>query len=508
MPPNPNINLNVVLRSVHSEAGAPLLNEHKRTFVARRLLQTLLGGVRWRGGQPFSVTLLQLALLLLPLLCGGVFTLAGELGDLSRPLVGVLSGICAAVVHLAIQLAVFRVERKNAVSPGLLGRQKGAAISLGEEDEVDFDFGLFSHETLSYVFFGKRPLPLRAACSLLYGATCGLVTVFLLPSTIGDSYPWTGVPALFVFGWLAAMVGLYELMVGAAPEPSVYASVESPLLSALYRPFYLVFIALIHEGTRGLSEYTNINTAYYIIFCVLPLLWLLAIAPPLDALASWAGEHFIVYALGGTPAASDRRLASMLVASMALFGVKIALYLHASVTATVVVSSILGFVLSLDLSRQLFALQQWFARHSNKVGGEPLGGDGKSASSSSASAAAAASSGSSRDPYTWIIFPASNFLVYLPVLVGLPVMAGLLSEYVRDKQTGPSTAVQTAFQVLLWVLYGLMLLARELQHVYVCFGLLRNPLYPSVSSPTFARDKARLRATLGRLHQTLVRVCV
>lgn len=46
----------------------------------------------------------------------------------------------------------------------------------------------------------------------------------------------------------------------------------------------------------------------HILFPFLPLLWILGILPPLDALFPWLAEQALVLGLGGSPLATDLRL--------------------------------------------------------------------------------------------------------------------------------------------------------------------------------------------------------
>ena len=55
------------------------------------------------------------------------------------------------------------------------------------------------------------------------------------------------------------------------------------------------------------SELTSLNFALHVLFCILPLLWIVGVLPPLDALFAWAAEQGLVLVLGGSPMASDFR---------------------------------------------------------------------------------------------------------------------------------------------------------------------------------------------------------
>jgi len=69
-------------------------------------------------------------------------------------------------------------------------------------------------------------------------------------------------------------------------------------------PSFLLFFVC----TRSYSELVSVDKALHILFPFLPLLWILGILPPLDALFSWLAEQTLVLVLGGSPLATDLRL--------------------------------------------------------------------------------------------------------------------------------------------------------------------------------------------------------
>ena len=65
-------------------------------------------------------------------------------------------------------------------------------------------------------------------------------------------------------------------------------------------------ILLVHFS-RHYSSLDEVSKVLYIVMAILPLLWVVGILPPLDALFPWLGEQVLVFALGGTYMASDSR---------------------------------------------------------------------------------------------------------------------------------------------------------------------------------------------------------
>lgn len=60
--------------------------------------------------------------------------------------------------------------------------------------------------------------------------------------------------------------------------------------------------------TRHYPELASVDKALHIVFPFLPLLWIMGILPPLDALFPWLAEQTLVLVLGGSPLATDLRL--------------------------------------------------------------------------------------------------------------------------------------------------------------------------------------------------------
>ena len=71
--------------------------------------------------------------------------------------------------------------------------------------------------------------------------------------------------------------------------------------------FHLFFFFFFHIF-RHYSELVATDKVLHILFPFLPLLWILGILPPLDALFPWLAEQALVFGLGGSPLATDLRL--------------------------------------------------------------------------------------------------------------------------------------------------------------------------------------------------------
>jgi len=74
----------------------------------------------------------------------------------------------------------------------------------------------------------------------------------------------------------------------------------------------LIYFSLFILQTRSYSELASLDKALHIVFPFLPLLWIMGVLPPLDALFPWLAEQTLVLVLGGSPLATDVRLVNKL----------------------------------------------------------------------------------------------------------------------------------------------------------------------------------------------------
>lgn len=86
--------------------GVPLLNEYKLEFFAKRLPQTILGGLKLRIGYdaPFYVYINQVVLFVVPFILGGIFTLLVELDTIKDYIAVYTFGALMTAFVLLVQL--------------------------------------------------------------------------------------------------------------------------------------------------------------------------------------------------------------------------------------------------------------------------------------------------------------------------------------------------------------------------------------------------------------------
>lgn len=223
------------------ESSAPLINDYKLAFFAKRFPQTLLGGLKLRLGYeaPFFVYVNQLLFFLYPLILGGVFTGLSESSFVTSMVCCYVIASLVTCLVIAINLAVwFKQKRFTNIS-------KIQPNVLAEEDEVDFEYccGL---ETLEFIFTSKKNVPLIFMHGLCSGLLCGLMFLYLLPTNLNRLYSNTGATVvLYAFGWLTVCVAQYSLTASPPPEPATFRPHLWVDVNHFMRPFYVIVFGIL-----------------------------------------------------------------------------------------------------------------------------------------------------------------------------------------------------------------------------------------------------------------------
>lgn len=223
------------------ESSAPLLNDYKLAFFAKRFPQTLFGGLKLRLGYeaPFYVYLNQVVFFLAPFVLGGIFTGLSESSF-------VPSTICCYVVASLVTCSVttvnlvvwFRQRRYTNIS-------KIQPNILAEEDEIEFE-SCCGLETLEFIFTSKKTLPMIFMHGVCSGLLCGLMFLYLLPTNLSRLFTNTGVTVvLYVFGWLTVCVAQYSLTACPPAEPATFRSQLWFDISPFMRPFYVTVFGIV-----------------------------------------------------------------------------------------------------------------------------------------------------------------------------------------------------------------------------------------------------------------------
>ncbi|XP_060062887.1 pecanex-like protein 4 [Ylistrum balloti] len=460
--------------------GIPLLNEYKRDFFYKRLPQTILGGPKLKLGYeaPVYVYLNQVLLFIIPFLIGGVFTLLVELGTVTDYIAVIVYGCLIFTFVLITQIISTAVQLQNSSDLTLPIKKKNL---LAEDDEVDF-FSCCGVETFEFVAPKKKFMVNIVLHSVVGGSMCGLALWYLLPTTLGDLYSYnTGVTViLYTFGWITLCVAQYPLTITAPPEPATFRTLDSWELSPLMRPFYVFLCITFHLLYRFLSTvFLSTDQTLHVLFSFLPLLWMLGILPPLDAVFYWLFEQLHVHLLGGSTSASGVRLVVLLTLSL---GVYLGAYFISASLGSVLLAALCGYLLSTDLG-SLGDQLHTFIHTRNKV----------------ASGSQDTINSNHRCQFLWKWRPL-EFLYHFIMLAIVGVLAGLVNYNLTNDDS--------IWRILGYVIIGLCVvekILRDIQSVYIILGLWRNMLFPPTATRTnLFKDRKRKLKPLGVLRRVIV----
>ncbi|XP_061168054.1 pecanex-like protein 4 [Saccostrea echinata] len=434
--------------------GIPLLNEYKQEFFAKRFPQTILGGPKLRLGYdaPIYVYINQVLLFLIPFILGGTVTLLVEL-DTITDVTGVILYGCLMLVVVMVTHIITTIVQVKCSSDLPYPTKKNL---LAEEDEIDF-MSCCGVETFEFIVPRKKFIANIAIHAVISGCMCGLALWYLLPATLNGLFSNnTGATViLFIFGWFTVLVAQYPLTVAAPPEPATYRTMDTWEISPLTRPFYILVFSAFDLLYRYESQTTFLTTnqALHILFVFLPVLWTCGFLPPVDCFFLWLGEQVHVHLFGGSPMASEIRLVVLVVLSV---GVYLGAFFFSSCLETVLLASLCGYLLSTDLGGLGNQIIQTI-RNRNKVSDDQ--------------GVIAMDTGVKGFLWGWGVF---EFLYHALMLALVGVTAGLLN-------SNSHTINGDVWRILGYVTIGLCVLEkilRDVQSVYIFFGLLRNRLFP------------------------------
>ena len=232
--------IQVQMGSVES-GGAPLLNDYKLDFFWKRFPQTLFGGPKLKLGYdaPFYVYINQVVVFLMPFMFGGLFTFLAEYEVLTPVNCCYIYGCIIMALVFVAQILSWQVRKHSTNVTKLRGNV------LAQDDEINFA-SCCGAETVDFVFSGKKFTINMFIHAVFSGAHCGLLFLYLLPSTLNVVFGNAGVTGLlYAVGWLTLCVSQYSLTVSPPPEPATFRALDTWEIAPLMRPFYTVMCGLI-----------------------------------------------------------------------------------------------------------------------------------------------------------------------------------------------------------------------------------------------------------------------
>lgn len=400
-----------------------------------------------------------------------------QVGALAPAFAAILAGFLGAAIFGGLRLLSRKTRRKNGAA---LAAAAGAFTGLQEDDEVDF-LGCCAPESVDFVLPRIGGPAVTAAASVVYTVLVGGAVAYLAPSEIERHFHGDGTAAVLIafFGCLAVATALYSV-VGAPPVDAAVFRLEHPSVRHFTRAGGCLALMLLHLATAQHPREAGLVPRWtYGLFAALPLVWFMGVLPPPDALLAWATEQWLTVGLGGSAMASDTRLAAMVLVSTASMGVVYAL--RSSPAAAVGWAAGIGVALSCGVFERVLTAAQHRHRRARQV---------KPAHSGQTNDDGGGSHTTTESGGKMAFFLATD----VAVAVGSAVAAAVL----EGNRLDPPQALQVAV-LCVWALQAGL---REIQSVYVCFGLLRNPFYPKTQYGSKGRRRGVLE-TAGLVHQGL-----
>ncbi|XP_071963910.1 pecanex-like protein 4 [Antedon mediterranea] len=458
---------------------ATVINDYKKEFVVKRLPQTFFGGMKLKLGYdaPIYVYINQVLIFILPFVIGGIFTLLVEFDAIAYDIASYIYGSIIFLFVLLEQLfSSFNARNSNNV------RRLNNVFT--EEDEIEFD-SCFGSETIDFVLPVKKFKINIIIHSLLSGPLCGIGLWYLLPSTLESLYHNVGATVvLFMFGWFTICVAQYSLTVTSPPEIAIFRSTDPYELQPLMRPLYVYIFLAFHVVQWYDDSYLLVNQILHVVFIFLPLLWSLAVLPPLDALLLWLMEQCLSI-LGGSPVAGDLRLILLFLASSLIF---IIIFFTTSVTGTTIHAAYTGYILSLDhaslANKIISAIKKPNSTNQITSSKTPLGFG-----------------------WDWGVKEVIFHIVMLSISVINIFLAYLNVNSWSFNNADSVVGDPDLIKALGYVIIGLTVLVKmfgSFQSVYTVFGMWRNNLYPHSIFQMEKYSKAKSRLNILALLRRII----
>ncbi|KAG1671727.1 Pecanex-like protein 4 [Nymphon striatum] len=224
----------------------PLIDDLKRDFVIRRVVQTFLGGAKLKIGYkaPICVYILQILVLLMPCFIGIVFVTVTEMKIMSYP--QYMYGFGVVMFCFVFLNQCFSRNTNRKVSQ--ISDIKKKSNVLSENDQIEF-ISCCSFEMMQFVIPPKKHFVNVIFHGLVSAVMCGMGIHFMLPSIMQKFWKDNALMWLMMIaGWFSLCVAQYSLTTVGPPEPAVYQPLDHYEVSAVSRAFYVIAVFSIFSG--------------------------------------------------------------------------------------------------------------------------------------------------------------------------------------------------------------------------------------------------------------------
>lgn len=368
----------------------PLVSEYKVPFILQRLLETLLGGFELTCSPSL---LLRLAIYLIPSGLGMVATLLLDYHLMDR-YIGLLTvGIANFLFVLTIHL-IAGIQRES-VKANLVSADKP---KTGLQQLIPRG--------------GHHSSIAALAVSLLGASLVGLMVHTFKPAQLMATFERNTALATCVYAlaWFSFTVAHHSLTMGPAPETAAY-SMAFNKADSFNRPVHLLLLLSV---LSVIPEHLCPHSLLLLFVCLLPILWLLGVMPPIQSSVHHCLEQINTLLLGGT---ASWNVFSLLATVLLSGGTVLLAHFLLALDAFLLVSALLAFLVS----------NKWLHNWSHVMA----------------------------------LLPASKMLLTLAVIVALAYL--------------PGTPNDSALTVILVGFLAVIQVAKHSQRIYL-FNWIKNPL--------------------------------
>lgn len=245
----------------------PFLNDYKRIFFFKRLLQTIFGGPIFIFNSstktPAYIYIFQIILLILPFLFGGISILIHDLinTDKWNLYISIISGCIYFLIILFLKFFTLTIVNKSNDRKDRKKAEKQNRLS----DEQNFEFNkLFSKSTVEFLIptsseiFVESDSTSKAKTKkiikiILKNLLDSFIAGFLMFSSVylesmvylQNFYSLAPCIILFIFHWVVLTLSFYSLCFRNPPEIAVYQAYDNLNFNRYYRVFYVLLFQLI-----------------------------------------------------------------------------------------------------------------------------------------------------------------------------------------------------------------------------------------------------------------------
>jgi hypothetical protein len=255
--------------------AAPFLNEYKRKFLKKRIIENVLSGLILKiesdDRVPRFIYFLQVFLFLLPLIVAGIGILITDVTGLSKFFIAII----AACIYFAI-FALLRTvsivlnnqsysKMKTLDSQGIqfssLNNTNKSTRTFNDETTYHFENKIFSLSTFNFVYpplesfiesFDQKNKSKLIKCILrnIFDSSTAALLMFCAIYFesfvyLNSFYSIAGSICIFITNWIVYLMAFYSLCIRAPLEPAIYQLYNNNNYQHYTRAFYVLLFLII-----------------------------------------------------------------------------------------------------------------------------------------------------------------------------------------------------------------------------------------------------------------------